>query len=74
MIILGRGGFQLKPITVIDAYQNGSANQGHLILNGFFTASHYSISNSFIKRDLKEETSYIETLELLSSVNSEFPA
>jgi len=73
MIIIGRGGFQRKPITVIDAYQHGSANQGHLILNGFFTASHYSISTSLIERDLKEETSYLETLELLSSSNSEFP-
>jgi phosphoglycerol transferase MdoB-like AlkP superfamily enzyme len=73
MILLGRGGFQLKPITVIDAYQYGSTNQGHLILNGFFTASHYSISTNFIVRDLKEEASYIETLELFSSNNSEFP-
>ncbi len=73
MIIIGRGGFQRKPISVIDAYQHGSANQGHLILNGFFTASHYSISTNLIERDLKEETSYIETLELLSSSNSEFP-
>ena len=34
IILAGRGGFQRKPIAVIDAYQYGSASQGHLILNG----------------------------------------
>ncbi|MCS5633145.1 MAG: phosphoglycerol transferase I, partial [Candidatus Marinimicrobia bacterium] len=36
LIVVGRGGFQRKPIAVIDAYQYGSASQGHLILNGIF--------------------------------------
>ena len=54
MIVVGRGGFQMKPIAVIDAYQYGSVSQGHLILNGIFTASHFSISSKFIER--KKET------------------
>jgi Arylsulfatase A and related enzymes len=73
MIVVGRGGFQMKPIAVIDAYQYGSANQGHLILNGIFTASHFSISSRFIERKKGDEKKYIEMLELPLSKNPHYP-
>ena len=62
MIVIGRGGLQMKPIAVIDAYQYGSASQGHLILNGIFTASHFSISSRFIERTKGDEKKFLEIL------------
>ncbi|MBT5487026.1 MAG: LTA synthase family protein [Deltaproteobacteria bacterium] len=73
LIVVGRGGFQRKPIAVIDAYQYGSASQGHLILNGIFTASHFSISSKFIERTAGEEKLYLDTLNLPVSTNPDYP-
>ena len=73
LIVIGRGGFQRKPIAVIDAYQYGSASQGHLILNGIFTASHFSISSKFIERTAGEEKLYLDTLNLPVSTNPDYP-
>lgn len=73
LIVVGRGGFQRKPIAVIDAYQYGSASQGHLILNGIFTASHFSISSKFIERTAGEEKLYLDTLNLTVSTNPDYP-
>ena len=73
LIVVGRGGFQRKPIAVIDAYQYGSASQGHLILNGIFTASHFSISSKFIERTAGEEKLYLDTLNLPVSKNPDYP-
>ncbi|MCS5553668.1 MAG: sulfatase-like hydrolase/transferase, partial [SAR324 cluster bacterium] len=73
MIVVGRGGFQMKPIAVIDAYQYGSASQGHLILNGIFTASHFSISSRFIERTKGDEKTFLEILNLPLSKNPNYP-
>ena len=73
LIVVGRGGFQRKPIAVIDAYQYGSASQGHLILNGIFTASHFSISSKFIERTAGEEKLYLDTLDLPVSTTPNYP-
>ena len=73
LIVVGRGGFQRKPIAVVDAYQYGSASQGHLILNGIFTASHFSISSKFIERTAGEEKLYLDTLNLPVSTNPDYP-
>jgi len=73
LIVVGRGGFQRKPIAVIDAYQYGSASQGHLILNGIFTASHFSISSKFIERTAGEEKLYLDTLNLPVSTTPDYP-
>ena len=73
LIVVGRGGFQRKPIAVIDAYQYGSASQGHLILNGIFTASHFSISSKFIERTAGEEKLYLDTLDLPVSTTPDYP-
>ena len=73
IILAGRGGIQRKPIAVIDAYQYGSASQGHLILNGIFTASHFSISTKFIERPVGDEKSYLDILNLPLSKKSEYP-
>tara|TARA_Y100001970_G_C14247063_1_gene869043 strand:+ start:1896 stop:3779 length:1884 start_codon:yes stop_codon:yes gene_type:complete len=73
LILVGRGGLQRKPISVIDAYQYGNANKGHLILNGIFTASHFSNSSKFIKRKARKEEFYIENLELDKPINIKYP-
>ena len=73
MIIIGRGGFQMKPIAVIDAYQYGSASQGHLILNGIFTASHFSVSSRFIERTKGNEKTFKKILNLPLSKNPDYP-
>ena len=73
MIVVGRGGFQMKPIAVIDAYQYGSASQGHLILNGIFTASHFSISSKFIERTKGDEKTFLKILKLPLSKNPKYP-
>jgi len=73
LIVVGRGGFQRKPIAVIDAYQYGSVSQGHLILNGIFTASHFSISSKFIERTAGEEKLYLDTLDLPVSTTPDYP-
>ena len=72
-IIVGRGGFQRKPIAVIDAYQYGSASKGHLILNGIFTASHFSNSSKFIERKAGVEKEYFQTLNLPKPKNPTYP-
>jgi len=72
LIVVGRGGFQRKPIAVVDAYQYGSASQGHLILNGIFTASHFSISSKFIERAAGEEKLYLDTLNLPVSTTPDY--
>ena len=63
----------MKPIAVIDAYQYGSASQGHLILNGVFTASHFSISSSFIERPKGDENEFLEILNLPLSKKPNYP-
>ena len=63
----------MKPIAVIDAYQYGSASQGHLILNGIFTASQFSISSRFIERTKGDEKTFLETLNLPLSKNPNYP-
>ena len=73
LIVVGRGGFQMKPIAVIDAYQYGSASQGNLILNGIFTASHFSISSRFIERTKGDEKTFLEILNLPLSKNPNYP-
>ena len=73
MILVGRGGVQRKPIDVIDAYQYGNGNMGNLILNGIFSASHYSVSVQFIKRETEDETVYLETLGIEPTSNSDYP-
>ena len=73
IILAGRGGIQRKPIAVIDAYQYGSSSQGHLILNGVFTASHFSISSKFIERPIGNEKSYLDILNLPLSKKLEYP-
>ncbi len=73
VIVIGRGGFQMKPIAVIDAYQFGSASQGHLILNGVFTASHFSISSSYIEREKGDENAFLEILNLPLSKKPNYP-
>ena len=72
-ILVGRGGFQRKPIAVIDAYQYGSASQGHLILNGIFTASHFSNSSKFIERKSGNEKDYFQALNLPQPKNPKYP-
>ena len=73
IIVAGRGGLQMKPIAVIDAYQHGSASQGHLILNGVFTASHFSISSKFIERTEGDEKKFLKILNLPVSNNHKYP-
>jgi N utilization substance protein B len=63
----------MKPIAVIDAYQYGSASQGHLILNGIFTASHFSISSRFIERTKGDEKTFLKILKLPLSKNPNYP-
>ena len=63
----------MKPIAVIDAYQYGSASQGHLILNGVFTASHFSISSSYIERAKGDENAFLEILNLPLSKKPNYP-
>jgi Phosphoglycerol transferase and related proteins, alkaline phosphatase superfamily len=63
----------MKPIAVIDAYQYGSASQGHLILNGIFTASHFSISSRFIERTKGDEKTFQKILNLPVSKNTNYP-
>ena len=73
MITIGRGGIQIKPIAIIDAYQYGSANLGHLILNGFFTASHYSFAGNFIERPKIDETFALKIIDLPKTKNPQYP-
>ena len=73
MIIIGRGGIQMKPIAIIDAYQHGSANLGHLTLNGFFTASHYSFASNFIERPKIDETFALNIINLPKTHNLQYP-
>ena len=72
-IILGRGGLQRKPIAVIDAYQYGAANKGHLILNGIFTASHFSNTSEFLGRKAGNENQYLKTLNIEKPKNPKYP-
>ncbi len=72
-ILVGRGGFQRKPIAVIDAYQYGSASKGHLVLNGIFTASHFSNSSKFIKRKAGNQKEYLKILNLPKPKNPTYP-
>ena len=73
MITIGRGGIQIKPIAIIDAYQHGSANLGHLILNGFFTASHYSFAGKFIERPKIDEAFALNIIDLPKTNNPQYP-
>ncbi len=73
MITIGRGGIQIKPIAIIDAYQHGSANLGHLILNGFFTASHYSFAGKFIERSKIDEAFALNIIDLPKTNNPQYP-
>lgn len=43
MVIIGRGGFGKKPITIIDAFASGNSAYGNLVLNGVFSISHSSL-------------------------------
>jgi len=73
MIIIGRGGIQMKPIAIIDAYQYGSTSLGHLTLNGFFTASHYSFASNFIERPKIDETFALNIINLPKTHNLQYP-
>ena len=73
IIAIGRGGFQMKPIAVIDAYRHGNSAMGNLILNGFFSASHYSISTNYIDRKITSESDYIKTLKLPEPQDTKYP-
>merc|ERR1711991_246893 len=73
MITIGRGGIQIKPIAIIDAYQHGSANLGHLILNGFFTASHYSFAGKLIERPKIDEAFALNIIDLPKTNNPQYP-
>ena len=73
MIIIGRGGIQMKPIAIIDAYQYGSTSLGHLTLNGFFTASHYSFTSNFIERPKIDETIALNIINLPQTHNLQYP-
>merc|ERR1711991_1146120 len=73
MITIGRGGIQIKPIAIIDAYQYGSANLGHLILNGFFTASPHSFAGNFIERPKIHETFALNIINLPKTKNPQYP-
>ena len=73
MITIGRGGIQMKPIAIIDAYQYGSTSLGHLTLNGFFTASHYSFTSNFIERPKIDETFALNIINLPQTHNLQYP-
>ena len=73
MITIGRGGIQMKPIAIIDAYQYGSTSLGHLTLNGFFTASHYSFAGNFIERPKIDETFALNIIDLPKTNNPQYP-
>ena len=73
MITIGRGGIQMKPIAIIDAYQYGSTSLGHLTLNGFFTASHYSFTSNFIERPKIDETIALNIINLPQTHNLQYP-
>ncbi len=73
MAVLARGGIQMKPIAVIDAYRHGNGSMGNLILNGMFSASHYSISGHFIERKITNEKEYLSTLGILEPQDPTYP-
>ena len=73
MAVLARGGVQMKPIAVIDAYRHGNGSMGNLILNGMFSASHYSISGHFIERKITNEAEYLSTLGILEPQDPTYP-
>ncbi|MGA1166444.1 MAG: LTA synthase family protein, partial [bacterium] len=73
MAVLARGGVQMKPIAVIDAYRHGNGSMGNLILNGMFSASHYSISGHFIERKITNEKEYLSTLGILEPQDPTYP-
>ena len=73
MAVLARGGVQMKPIAVIDAYRHGNGSMGNLILNGMFSASHYSISGHFIERKIINEAEYLSTLGILEPQDPTYP-
>ena len=73
MAVLARGGVQMKPIAVIDAYRHGNGSMGNLILNGMFSASHYSISGHFIERKITNEKEYLITLGILEPQDPTYP-
>ena len=73
MAVLARGGVQMKPIAVIDAYRHGNGSMGNLILNGMFSASHYSISGHFIERKITNEKEYLSTLGISEPQDPTYP-
>ena len=73
MAVLARGGVQMKPIAVIDAYRHGNGSMGNLILNGMFSASHYSISGHFIERKITNEAEYLSALGILEPQDPTYP-
>ena len=46
---------------------------GNLILNGMFSASHYSISGHFIERKITNEAEYLSTLGILEPQDPTYP-
>ena len=73
MILAVRGGVQMKHIAVIDAFRYGHAGMGNLILNGVFSAGHYSFSSEFLEREVLEEKTYLETLGKKSAAGMDYP-
>ena len=61
VVITGRGGIGMKPLTIVHAYSSGSSSLGNLILNGVFSASHSSLSVP-VERQPISESQIVTTL------------
>ena len=73
LVTIARGGFQMKPLSVVDAYQHGNSAMGNLALNGLFTASQYSITNEWVQRKEQQSENYASVLGFNNPANPEFP-
>ncbi len=72
---VARGGFGLKPIGIVNAYDRGSAEYGNLVLNGVFNAVHASRKNSRgdEHRFYKKEEARKTALEHRQVLDAEYP-
>jgi len=73
LVLIARGGFQMKPLSVVDAYQHGNSAMGNLALNGVFTATRYSMTSQFIPREAQPVEQYAKVLGLRNPANPEYP-
>ena len=73
LVTIARGGFQMKPLSVIDAYQHGNSAMGNLALNGIFTASKYSMTSEWIPREEQQSEKYTTILGFNTPVDHAFP-